>query len=249
MRWPDTFLLYAGRRFWAFAGLVLNLSLVACATPTPPAPTPSPILVKVNDVTAPLLADLAAAYVTATVQASPDAGLWVTSANGVPGDFATPLGYVEFAIVVHPANPLTSLSLSHTHAIFLGDLTDWAQVSPGLGGAIQVVSREAESEAAQALFGRLGENIRPTRNALLAPSWAAMRATISGDANTIGYLPHTELDATVKALSVAADLRLPLVALSAAEPTGPARDFLAWVQSPAGQAVVAQRYLPLVAPE
>jgi ABC-type phosphate transport system substrate-binding protein len=246
MRLKNVFLLYARRWFWAYAAF--GLSLTACAAPTPAPPTPAPILIQVSDVTAPLLDDLAEAYTTATVQASPNASLGLTVGAVPPGYFATPVGLIDFVVVVHPANPLTSLTLTQTRAILLGDLTDWAQVSPGLSGVIQVVSREDEAEAAQALRGRLLENALPTRAALLAPSWAAMREIIGGDTNTLGYLPRAEVDASVKALDVEADLQLPLVAMSATEPSGPARDFLAWLQSPTGQAVVAQKYTPLRTP-
>lgn len=241
MRLPNLFPFYAGRWLWAYAAL--GLGLWACAAPTPTPPIRATISIHVSDVTAPLLEDLATAYLTATVQAAPSAELELTVDSAPPDFFVTPVGYVDFVMVTHPANPLTSLTLTQTRAIFIGDITDWAQVSPGLSGLIQVVSREVEAEGAQALLNRLLENNRTTRTALSAPSWAAMREAVSHDTNTIGYLPRAELDSAVKALSVDADLRVLLVVRSATEPTGPPRDFLAWIQSPAGQAVVAQRYL------
>lgn len=248
MRWQNLFLLYAGRQLWAYAALGLGLSLVACAAPTPTtAPPLRPTLsVRVSDVTAPLLYDLAAAYPTATVLVAPDADLWLTIDDPSPELFTTPIGYIEFALVVHPANPLTSLTITQTRDIFRGATTDWAQVSPGLSGLIQVVSREDEAESARALMNRLLDKTITTRTALLAPSWAAMREAISGDTNTIGYLPRAELDPTVKALSVEADLRMMMAAVSATEPIGPARDFLAWIQSPPGQAIVASRYIAIL---
>ncbi len=53
--------------------------------------------------------------------------------------------------------------------------------------------------------------------------------------------PVTILDAAGQPLT----FTLLLVAAAAADPSGPTRDFLAWAQSPAGQAVVAQRHLAL----
>src|SRR6185503_15274173 len=90
-----------------------------------------------------------------------------------------------------------------------------------------------------------GARARPTRTALLAPSWAAMREVVGDDTNTIGYLPRAEVDSAVKVLSVDVDLHTLISAMCATEPSGPARDFVAWLQSPAGQAVVAQRYLAI----
>ena len=98
------------------------------------------------------------------------------------------------------------------------------------------------SEAAR-LFGQallLGEP--PSVSALVAPSWAAMRELVGGDVNAIGYLPRAELERTVRALEQPVALRALVVAVAASEPTGPARDFLAWAQSEAGQAVVGERF-------
>ncbi len=240
--------LYAGRGLRAYAALGLGLSLAACATPTAtPGATPTPLIVSVavRELTAPLLEDLAAAYLTATVQTEPVSEVVLTAESVPPDFFATPIGYVEFVVVVHPANPLTSLTLTQTRAIFTGQMADWAQVSPGLSGWIQVVSRETESDSVPALGQILGEPTFPTRTALVAPAWAAMREAVSGDANRLGYLPRAELDSSVKALSIAGGLRALIVAMSANEPTGPTRDFLVWAQSAAGQAVVAQKYIVL----
>jgi DNA-binding transcriptional LysR family regulator len=241
MSLPKLFVLYVGWSFRACAALGLGLSLTACAVPTPT--PPAVIRVRASDVTLPLLENLAAAYLTATVQtARSESDFAFTVAPPDSTAFATPIGYAEFVVVVHPANPLASLTLTQTRAIFTGQTSEWAQVSPGLSGLIQVVSREDESEGGQA-FARLALGGQwPTRTALLAPSWAAMREAVSGDANTIGYLPRVEVDSSVKALSVDGDLRALIVAMSAKEPVGPARDFLAWIQSAEGQAVVARRY-------
>ena len=244
MRLKNLYLLYFGRWLQAYAALGLSLMACAAPTPTPTPPTPDSIGIHVSDVTAPLLEDLATAYVTATVQVTSSSDLWLTVESAPPDVFATPVGYVEFVVVVHPANPLTSLTLTQTRAIFVGDITDWVHVSPGLSGMIQVVSREDEAEGAQAFASRLWDaaHVWPTRSALLAPSWAAMREAVGGDTNTIGYLPRAEVDSAVKVLSVDAGLRTLISAMSATEPTGLARDFLVWIQSPAGQAVVAQRF-------
>jgi hypothetical protein len=87
----------------------------------------------------------------------------------------------------------------------------------------------------------------PAPNALVAPSWEAMREAVSQNPNAIGYLPLPELDATVKRVETRdlASLRVLMAAVATGEPSGPARDFLAWAQSEAGQRVVARRYAPI----
>lgn len=223
-----------------------------------------------TDLTAPLFFDLAAAYaevrpnvsLAATV-VSPatmfsdlgarraDLGL-VVAAD--PDLFATPLGYVSFAVVVHPTNPIADLSAPQLREIYAGRVTDWGQVGgvpaaqlPGssTGGAIQPVSRDENSDAAQAFETGILLGESPSANTLVAPTWDAMRQAVSENPGAIGYLPTPELEASVKVVSVAAALRALVVAVAALEPEGQSRDFVAWAQSAAGQEVVAHRYEPV----
>jgi hypothetical protein len=69
-----------------------------------------------------------------------------------------------------------------------------------------------------------------------------MRTLVGGDVYALGYLPEAELSSAVRVLDQPAELRALIVAAAEGEPTGPARDFLAWAQSAAGQAVVRERY-------
>lgn len=232
--------------------------LAACAAPTPPPPIT--VRVAATDLTAPLLSDLMAAYAGANpgVTLSPTVVPLSTLNSDLAAGradlalvarpdaklFATPLGYVSLAIVVNPANALASLSAAQAPTIFAGRVTDWAQVG-GSSGKIQVVSREDASDAARAFGVSALSGTLPTPNALVAPSWEAMREAVSQNPNAIGYLPLPELDATVKPVSVDAEWRALIVAVAAREPTGPARDFLAWAQSEEGQKAVGERYQPV----
>ena len=89
-----------------------------------------------------------------------------------------------------------------------------------------------------------------TVNALVAPTWDAMREIVAENPNAVGYLIAPGLDTALKPLTVTGpdgkplNLRLLVAAQAAHSPSGPARDFLAWAQSPAGQAAVARRHEP-----
>jgi len=242
-----------GNSLLRFAALCALLT--ACAAPTPPGPVP--LRIEATDLTAPLLSDLAAAYseanpavvVAPTVLPLSIAAADVAAARADlalvaspdPEQFATPVGYVSFIVVVHPSNLIFSLSAAQVQEIFAGGVTDWGQFG-GPNGEIQVVGREDASDAARAFGMSALSGAFPTPNALVAPSWPAMREAVGENPNALGYLPVPELDATVKQVSVDADWRALIVAVAMNEPTGPARDFLAWVQSAAGQEVVAKRY-------
>jgi phosphate transport system substrate-binding protein len=241
--------------------------LAACAAPTPPAP--ATLHVAATDLAAPLLSDLIAAYaevnpdislIPATVPlstlSSDLASGQIDLALGVSADptlpWATPLGYVSFAVVVNSANPLDSLSAAQVKEIFAGRVMSWGQVG-GPEGEIEIISREDASDAARAFGDAALSGAIPTPNALVAPSWEAMREAVSQNPNAIGYLPLPELDATVKRVRVDADWRALVVAVAVQEPASPsatlraspARDFLAWAQSEEGQRVVARRYEPV----
>ncbi len=226
--------------------------LASCATLTP-SPLPPDFTVAATDLTAPLLADLVAAYrevgaiprVTIVAQsalptelAARNADLGLT-ANPAPGQFATPLGYVAFAVVVHPNNPVSTLTLAQVRAIVAGEIGNWAQVG-GPSAPIAVIVREDGSDGARALAF---ESI--TRNALIAPTWAAARELLTRSQGALTVLPEPELTESVKVIATDAPLRALIVAVAPSEPGGSARDFLAWAQGEAGQAAVARRHEPL----
>jgi ABC-type phosphate transport system substrate-binding protein len=239
----------------------------SCATPTfAPRPTPALVRVAVTDLTQPLLFDLAAAYATANPDVvvapslAPEAGLSAQLSLGradlafttAPDQklFATPIGYVPFQIVVHSSNPLSQLSLAQAQDLFAGRLADWSQVG-GPDGPVLIVTRGASTDADRALSATDMGPIAVTTNAVVAPTWPAMRQLVGQNPGAMGYLIGLELDASVKPLALQGaggapvSLRLLAVAEATDDPTGAARAFLAWAQSPAGQAAVAKRNVSL----
>ena len=240
--------------------LLVCLALTGCApaqTPTPP-PTPALTRVAASDLSGPLLFALNREYAAvnpgvvvapavlpasllaeALAEGEADLALMIDTDPALP---AWPLGYVTLAVVAHPDNPLEALDALQTAGLFGGEISDWAQAG-GASGPVQVVVRATGSDGGLA-FQRLAlGGTEPTVNALAAPNWEAMRTLVGEEPGALGYLPRHEVDATVKELETPLDLRLLIVAAALAEPTGPARDFLAWAQSSAGQQVVA-RYAP-----
>lgn len=238
----------------------IGLLLAACAPPPtlPPPPTPAAVRVLATDLTTPLLLDLAEAYAAAQnnvavvpvlsaeavseALAAGEADLALTT-QPPAGLYATPLAYAEVAVVVHAANPVGALSAAQTQALFAGEVTDWAQVG-GAAGPVQPVIAP-DGETTQLFEPALLPGTPASSSALVAPTWDAMQALVGGDPGAVGYLPTAELSSAVRVLDQPAALRALVVAVALAEPSGPARDFLAWAQSDAGQAVVEARYEPL----
>jgi ABC-type phosphate transport system substrate-binding protein len=172
-----------------------------------------------------------------------------------PALFGTPVGNLPLHIVTHPDSPIPSLTVAQAQDIFAGRLTQWSDVSAEQGD-IYLAVRAAGSPAADFFLAQLWGDPPPegaavTPAARLAPTWGAMRELVGGNPGGLGYLIGPELASSVRPLPLLtaegqpAEFSALIVALALADPSGPVRDFLAWVQSPAGQAVVATRHAPL----
>jgi phosphate transport system substrate-binding protein len=97
--------------------------------------------------------------------------------------------------------------------------------------------------------------------AQIAPSSNAVVTSVAGLPSGIGYVSMAYLDASVHSLMIDGaaptsdavynntyPLRSTLYFVGLEEPQDDYRVFIGWVQSPAGQAVVARHYAPLLRP-
>ena len=143
-----------------------------CAAPPPPTPTATPAVIHAlaTGLTEPLLLDLAGAEarlnrgIVGVPELAPADSLAAQVAAGqahlgltiepAPELFATPLGYVTLRVVVHPSNAVAALEAEQLRAIFTGQAAEWEQVGRH-AGQIQVVTREATSDAARLFAERV----------------------------------------------------------------------------------------------
>lgn len=172
-----------------------------------------------------------------------------------------PVALDGLALIVHPDNPVRNLTHPQAQAIFAGQLTNWQSLD-GPDLPIVPVSREPEAETRLVLAERLLREQRLTRNAVIQTTPAAMAAYVADHPAAIGYtmlgaLPPA-VDAVRPAVQVVAlegiiptpattadqsyPLTLPLYFVARQEPQGELRAWLAWLQSPAGQAQLGVRY-------
>lgn len=104
------------------------------------------------------------------------------------------------AIIVHPDNPITDLTVEQIGSIFKGEITNWSQVG-GNDGAIVLIGRE-ESSGTRDGF----ESITNTEDACKyrqeLTSNGAVLTAVSENANAIGYVSLSSAKDTVKAISV-----------------------------------------------
>jgi phosphate transport system substrate-binding protein len=158
------------------------------------------------------------------------------------------------ALIVHPTNPITSLTLIQARDVFAGRQTRWEAVG-GVSGAVQVVSREAGSGTRAAFERGVMGARRVTPNALVMPSSATVVEWVSGHPDAIGYVSMGYLDAAVKPLTVeglaptpenaatgAYPLTRELMLLTPSNPSPAVTAFLDYAVSAAGQTVVGRQY-------
>ena len=158
------------------------------------------------------------------------------------------------ALVVHPQNVVSGLTLSQARDIFFGRILDWEEIGRR-PGEIVVVSREDGSGTREVFEEMVMGEKRVTLTAIVMPSSEAVIEYIVGHPTAIGYVSMGYLSPEVKALPVegvsptpenvqsgAYPLTRPLYLLTDGEPSGEVKAFIEFALSPAGQAVVEQRY-------
>ncbi len=255
----------------SLAPLLVLLLLLGCqAAPLPPpevTPSPAPEVLRVGVV------DTAVSF--PTLADNPDFALQVVSANTTTlfDDLATgnldallvhtipeneavwfnPVAVDGLVIIVHPDNPLTSLSRGAVQAVFNGRLTNWS----ALGGPdlpITLITRERGSGARTIFAQRIMAEQRVSINAVLAAGDTAVQEEVAANPGAIGYTMMGSAEG-VKVLRLddipampntttaqAYPLSVPLYFVSPAEPQGQLRAWLAWLQSEVGQVAISEKY-------
>ncbi len=190
-------------------------------------------------------------------------------ANGI-----TPVEHVvardAIAVVVHPSNPVDRLTLQQLSDIFSGRITDWSEVG-GEDRPIVLLSRESNSGTHVYFLEqvvRLGDKRGTTLfspDTLLMPSSEGISAEVRQNPNAIGYDGLGYVTPDQKTVAVAAGPEGPFVlpaietvnsgaypiardlyVYTDGEPQGAIADYLAWIRSPGGQAIVGELgFVPL----
>jgi len=160
------------------------------------------------------------------------------------------------AIVVHPSNPISGLSIEQLQRVFSGEITNWSELG-GNDAGIHLIARE-EGSGTRGAFEELimtgGQFITP--RAIVQGSNGAVRQLVSSDPNAIGFLSLGLVNETVVALDldgIAAtaenvingtyNLFRPFLFLCSEEPQGATALFIDFILSPEGRAILAEEGL------
>lgn len=161
--------------------------------------------------------------------------------------------------VVHPKNPVQSVSLAQLKDMYAGRVTNWKQLG-GNDGKIVVISRDSSSGTYETWEELVMKKEKVMPAALLQASNGAVVQAVSKNPNAIGYVGIGYLDPSIKGLSIGTLKATPESALSKTwplarelyiftdgEPEGLVADFVAYLLDPAkGQkAVLDAGFVPL----
>jgi phosphate transport system substrate-binding protein len=177
-----------------------------------------------------------------------------------------PLGLVDtkialdaIAVIVNPSNPIDSLTTTQVAQIFEGKIRNWNEVG-GPDLEIGLVNRDEASGTREA-FTKLvlkGADFDPA--AAVLPGTGQVRSVVAQSRIAVGYISLGFVDKTVKALTIdgvtpdeqtVANGSYPISRLlhffTKGEPTGLAKQYIAYVLSPAVQDEVVRDagFLPI----
>lgn len=113
----------------------------------------------------------------------------------------TVIAYDGIAVVTHPDNGITNLTMEQILGIYKGEITNWSEVG-GADQAIVVVSREDGSGTRGAFEEIVGFEEELTADALIAEGNGNVQTTVATNPQAVGYVSLTSIDDTVKAVTV-----------------------------------------------
>ena len=157
------------------------------------------------------------------------------------------------AVIVNPANSVSSLSKQQVKDIFTGKLSDWSEVG-GTPGKIVAISRDSSSGTFEA-FGTLalgGQKVRS--DAVMQASNQAVASIVAQTPGAVGYVGLGFITSSVKALELDGikpeketvlsgkySYGRPLFMYTNGEPQGLAKDLIDFIKSPEGQKLVDEQ--------
>lgn len=176
------------------------------------------------------------------------------------GSYPVPFAVALDALlpVVHPSNPIETLTSDQLHDIYTGKISNWKDVG-GEDKPIAVVGRDTSSGTYETWEEKILHKDRVTPRAMVVASNGAMVQTVGKNPLAVGYIGIGYLSNSVKPLTVdgitgnantARTGEFPisryLFMFTRGWPTGDTLNFINFVLSDAGQEIVAKTgYVPV----
>lgn len=168
-----------------------------------------------------------------------------------------PIARDAVAVIVHPTNRIKGLSLAELQAIFGGRLLNWQEVG-GPARPIQVISREDGSGTRATFEAAVMDQMPVTPTAIVLPSSQAVIDFVADNPAAIAYVSFAFVEKNVYPVpiegaapsleSLAArsyPLSRDLAMIVSKRGQADLNQFIDFVLSPAGQAMVAAKWVPV----
>ena len=165
-------------------------------------------------------------------------------------------------IIVHPDNPITTLTLEQIRGIYNGTYTNWKEVG-GPDQEIVVINRDSASGTREFFWEHVMHKDDFVATAIEKNSNGAVKQTVTQTPNAIGYVGLGYLDSSVKAIKIKMNgaeieptvanvlngkypIARSLYMITNGEPKGLVKDFIAFVLSEEGQRIVEEEgFVPI----
>jgi len=162
------------------------------------------------------------------------------------------------AVIVHPSNPVSDLTLEDIRAIYTQDIASWGMLG-GRDAKIHIIAREEGSGSRSAFEDLVMEKHEINPRAIVQASNGAVRQLVSDDPNAIGFISLglvEEGEKPVKALRMhgveptrenvingSYELFRPFLFVAKGEPEGAAMRFIEFILSPEGRRILTDEGL------
>jgi phosphate transport system substrate-binding protein len=164
----------------------------------------------------------------------------------------TPIAVDGVAVVVNPANKISTLTTEDVKNIYIGNIKNWKELG-GNDAPITVISREEGSGTRDAFSEKALNKEDIVKDAIIQNSTGAVRTTVAGDKNAIGYISLASVNKDVKALDLEGvkateenvkngsyKLQRPFIYITNGDPQGLAKAFIDFVLSEEGQKIIVE---------
>lgn len=154
--------------------------------------------------------------------------------------------------VINPKNPVTNLTKAQLKDIYTGKVTNWKDVG-GNDRKIVVITRDSSSGTFDAWKDLVLDKERTTPRALTQPSNGGLVTQIASTEGAIGYIALGYINKDIKVVSVDGvkgseqtaksgryTVSRPLFMFTSGWPEGETLDFINFILSPKGQALVKE---------
>ncbi len=155
------------------------------------------------------------------------------------------------AIIVHPSNAVSDLSIQQVRQVFAGEVKSWREVG-GAERPLTIVTREEGSGTRGAFQELVMGKVDISPRAIVQDSNGAVRQVVADDPNAVGYISLGLVNEQVKAVSTGGvepsndqvkqgnyTLVRPFLFVVKGEPQGEAKAFIEYTLSAEGQQVLA----------